>query len=149
MLEVALRPRSEEEEAAADEAAAADEGVELDDKTGVNSVSLGGSDAALFELDGGELFLKAGTALDFEPDHLRLLAFGAEARALGQGTRLYRQDSLSDGGFVVVRGNVDLISGRNDSIISSHGSGSLIGEMALITETRHAATAVATENSES
>ena len=85
---------------------------------------------------------------DFEPDHLRLLAFGAEARALGQGTRLYRQDSLSDGGFVIVRGNVDLISGLNDNIISSHGSGSLIGEMALITETRHAATAVATENSE-
>ena len=85
---------------------------------------------------------------DFEPDHLRLLAFGAEARALGRGTRLYRQDSLSDGGFVIVRGNVDLISGLNDGIISSHGSGSLIGEMALITETRHAATAVATENSE-
>lgn len=84
----------------------------------------------------------------FEPDHLRLLAFGAEARALAKGTRLYRQDDLSDGGFVVVRGNVDLISGLNDSVISSHGTGSLIGEMALISETRHAATAIATENTE-
>lgn len=84
----------------------------------------------------------------FEPDHLRLLAFGAEARALAKGTRLYRQDDLSDGGFVVVRGNVDLISGLNDGVISSHGTGSLIGEMALISETRHAATAIATENTE-
>lgn len=84
----------------------------------------------------------------FEPDHLRLLAFGAEARALAQGTRLYRQDDASDGGFVVVRGNVDLISGLNDGVISSHGTGSLIGEMALISDTRHAATAIATENTE-
>ena len=84
----------------------------------------------------------------FETDHLRLLAFGAEARALAQGTRLYRQNSPSDGGYVVVRGNVDLISGLNDSIISSHGAGSLIGEMALISETEHAASAIATENTE-
>ena len=55
---------------------------------------------------------------------------------------------MSDGGFVIVRGNVDLISGLNDSVISSHGTGSLIGEMALISETRHAATAIATENTE-
>ena len=84
----------------------------------------------------------------FEPDHLRLLAFGAEARALAQGTRLYRQNSPADGGYVVVRGNIDLISGLNDTLISSHGAGSLIGEMALISETRHAASAIATENTE-
>lgn len=84
----------------------------------------------------------------FDHDHLRLLAFGAEARALGQGTRLYLQNTPSDGGYVVVRGNVELISGLNDSVVSSHGAGSLIGEMALISETQHAATAVATENSE-
>ena len=84
----------------------------------------------------------------FNPDHLRLLAFGAEARTLGQGTRVYRQGSLSDGGYVIVRGNVDLISGLNDSIIASHGPGSLIGEMALITSTEHAASAIATEHTE-
>lgn len=84
----------------------------------------------------------------FEPDHLRLLAFGAEARALAEGTRLYRQDDPSDGGFVIVRGNVDLMSGLNDTVVSSHGAASLIGEMALITDTRHAATAIATENTE-
>jgi CRP-like cAMP-binding protein len=84
----------------------------------------------------------------FEPDHLRLLAFGAEARTLAEGTRLYRQNSLSDGGYVIVRGNVDLVSGLNDGIISSYGAGSLIGEMALIADIRHAASAIATENTE-
>mgnify|MGYP000104575167 CR=1 FL=1 len=84
----------------------------------------------------------------FGPDHLRLLAFGAEARTLGVGTRLYQQDSLSDGGYVIVRGNIDLMSGLNDSLVSANGPGTLIGEMALISETMNAATAVATENTE-
>ena len=50
----------------------------------------------------------------FSPDHLRLLAFGAEARTLGMGTRLYRKGVPSDGGYVVVHGKVELISGPND-----------------------------------
>lgn len=84
----------------------------------------------------------------FLPDHLRLLAFGAEARTLGRGTRLFQRDTMSDGGYVVVHGQIDLISGLHDSVISSHGPASLIGEMALITETITPATAVAVEHSE-
>ncbi len=84
----------------------------------------------------------------FEPDHLRLLAFGAEARMLAQGTRVYRQDMPSDGGYVIVRGNIDLVSGRNDTLVSHNGPAALIGEMALISETLHAATAIATEHTE-
>lgn len=37
-----------------------------DDALGTNSLSLTGADAAVFEIDGTKLFLKAGTALDFE-----------------------------------------------------------------------------------
>ncbi|MCA8987078.1 MAG: cadherin-like domain-containing protein [Planctomycetaceae bacterium] len=37
-----------------------------DDGLGMNALSLTGADAALFEIDGMELFLKAGTVLDFE-----------------------------------------------------------------------------------
>lgn len=84
----------------------------------------------------------------FNPDHLRLLAFGAEARTLGTGTRLYRQGTYSDGGYVIVHGKIDLISGHDDTIIESHGPASLIGEMALISETEHAATALAAEHTE-
>jgi Cadherin-like domain/RTX calcium-binding nonapeptide repeat (4 copies) len=37
-----------------------------DDTRGTNTLSLGGVDAASFEIDGNALFLKAGTVLDFE-----------------------------------------------------------------------------------
>ena len=37
-----------------------------DDALGANSISLAGADAALFEVDGTELFVKAGARLDFE-----------------------------------------------------------------------------------
>ncbi len=40
--------------------------VVSDDGLGSNALSLHGADAALFEITGGSLFLKAGTALDFE-----------------------------------------------------------------------------------
>ncbi|MEE9375885.1 MAG: cyclic nucleotide-binding domain-containing protein [Rhizobiaceae bacterium] len=84
----------------------------------------------------------------FDHEQLRLLAFGAEARTMGQGTRLFYRDTLSDGGFIIVRGKIELHSGVNDSIVTTHGPGALIGEMALLTETNHAATALAIENTE-
>ena len=40
--------------------------VVTDDGFGTNDLSLGGADADFFEIDGTELFLKAGTSLDFE-----------------------------------------------------------------------------------
>lgn len=84
----------------------------------------------------------------FEPDHLRLLAFGAEARTMGAGTRIFRENTLSDGGYVIVRGEVELVSGTKNSVVSRHGEASLIGEMALISETMTPATAVAVDNTE-
>lgn len=39
-----------------------------DDALGTNTLALTGADAGLFEIDGDELFLAAGTALDFESD---------------------------------------------------------------------------------
>ena len=43
-----------------------DEIVVADDALGTNDLSLSGADAALFEIDGTELYLKAGASLDFE-----------------------------------------------------------------------------------
>ncbi|MCF6329529.1 MAG: cyclic nucleotide-binding domain-containing protein, partial [Henriciella sp.] len=71
----------------------------------------------------------------FDHEQLRLLAFGAEARTVEQGTRLYYKDTLSDGGYVIIRGKIDLLSGLHESVITSHGPSSLIGEMALISKT--------------
>jgi protocadherin Fat 4 len=42
--------------------------VVTDDALGTNALTLSGADAALFEIDGTELFLRAGTTLNFEDD---------------------------------------------------------------------------------
>ena len=84
----------------------------------------------------------------FGPDHLRLLAFGAEARTLGRGTQVYLEGTRADGGIVIVRGQVTLTSGTHMPIVSTHGPGALLAEMALITPTEHAATAQAVEHTE-
>ncbi|MEM9732457.1 MAG: cyclic nucleotide-binding domain-containing protein [Pseudomonadota bacterium] len=84
----------------------------------------------------------------FRPEHLRLLAFGAEARMLARGTRLYRKDVPSDGGYVIVRGVVELTSGDHDQDVQRYGEGALIGELALITDTMTPATAIAVEHTE-
>lgn len=84
----------------------------------------------------------------FRIDHLRLLAFGAEKRFFKKDARIYRQDAYSDGGYVVMSGTIQLVSGLNDTLISTHQRGSLIGEMALVSQTHHAASAIAVEDSE-
>ena len=82
---------------------------------------------------------------DFGPEHLRLLAFGAEAKHYAAQQKLYRQGVYSDGGYVIVRGAVNLYSGEDDKIISTHGPAALIGEMALMSGIDHAASAIAVE----
>ena len=84
----------------------------------------------------------------FQPEQLRLLAFGCEARVLAKGTRLFKQGSFSEGGYVVVHGQIDLFSGERNSIIKTYGASALLGEIALISETEHPATAVAVEDTE-
>ncbi|MEO0547072.1 MAG: cyclic nucleotide-binding domain-containing protein [Pseudomonadota bacterium] len=84
----------------------------------------------------------------FRIDHLRLLAFGAEKRFFKRESRIYRQGGYSDGGYVIMSGTVALVSGLNDTLISTHQRGSLIGEMALISQTHHAASAIAEEDTE-
>ena len=84
----------------------------------------------------------------FNHEHLRLIAFGAEARTLAEGTRLFRADSYSDGGYVIVSGTVELASGEQGQTITQQGPGALLAELALISETNHAATAMTLEKCE-
>ena len=84
----------------------------------------------------------------FSHEHLRLIAFGAEARTLSEGTRLYRADAYSDGGYVIVSGKVELQKSDDGGTITEHGPGALLGELALIAEINHAATAMTVEKSE-
>ena len=80
-----------------------------------------------------------------QTDQLRLLAFGAEHRRLGAGEFVFRQDARSDAGFVIITGTVALSragpSGKAERAIASFGPGTLLGELALITETRRPANA--------
>ncbi|WP_062016201.1 cyclic nucleotide-binding domain-containing protein [Aureimonas sp. AU4] len=76
-------------------------------------------------------------------DQLRLLAFGAEHRFLKAGEILFRAEARADAGFVVVSGEVELHEGDGaQRVVARAGRGSLLGEMALMTETRRPTTAV-------
>jgi hypothetical protein len=59
--------------------------VVTDDIAGTNILSLTGDDATLFEIDGTELFLKAGTVLDFESDTVLDVTVVVDDTQLGTG----------------------------------------------------------------
>ncbi|TLP47065.1 MULTISPECIES: cyclic nucleotide-binding domain-containing protein [Cohaesibacter] len=85
---------------------------------------------------------------DFSEDQLRLLAFGAESRMYRAKQVMFRQGDLADSGFVISEGQVRMtitVDGV-DQQSQILGPGSLIGEMALLAETRRSAMAAAIED---
>jgi len=81
---------------------------------------------------------------------LRIIAIGAESRVVRGGDILFREGQEADSAYVVVSGNFALT--REDTPVEAGqppavnvGSGTLLGEMALITQTQRPATATATE----
>ena len=87
---------------------------------------------------------------DFSVEQLRLLAFGIERQWFNAGQELFARGELSDGGYVVARGQIDIVAMRNDReiLLDSCLEAALIGEMALIASNRRIETAVARVNSE-
>lgn len=83
---------------------------------------------------------------ELSADQLRLLAFGAEHRRLRSGETLFRASARADAGFVVATGEVVLTTTtpKGEKTVGRHGPGTLLGELALVTETRRPATAVTT-----
>lgn len=85
----------------------------------------------------------------FAPDQLRLLAFGAERLALRAGEELFREGAAADSAFLLLSGVVRLWTGEG----ADHRSaatvrpGALLGELALIAETRRATSAGAEADS--
>jgi CRP-like cAMP-binding protein len=77
---------------------------------------------------------------------LRILAIGAETRHLQTGAVLFYAGELADGGYVVQEGSLLLEPGTlaegNEITV---GPGTLIGELALLTNTVCQATAIAKE----
>lgn len=83
-------------------------------------------------------------------DQLRLLAFGAERRRLREGETLFRAEARADAGFVIVSGQVKLMQGvgERERQAAVAGPVTLLGELALITETRRGMTAVIAADAE-
>jgi CRP-like cAMP-binding protein len=80
---------------------------------------------------------------DLQVDQLRLLAFGGEHRRLHRDEFVFREDARSDAGLVIVSGEIALLRGppERQIVAGTYGPGTLLGEMALITETRRPASA--------
>ncbi|MBO6638404.1 MAG: cyclic nucleotide-binding domain-containing protein [Roseitalea sp.] len=79
----------------------------------------------------------AGLFEQLSAEQLRLLAFGAERLQFRAGRTLYRQGDKADCGFVVVNGTVTLTrqSADGGKPVQTAGPGSVLGQLALITET--------------
>lgn len=97
-------------------------------------------DDVIFVLKAIPLFRKV------ESEALRLLAFSATRRQLRAGDVLFRKGEVSDGGYLLLEGEVVLDSG-DDGAPSAHvfRSGTLIGQTALFAPIERAATAIARE----
>lgn len=70
-------------------------------------------------------------------EQLRLLAFGAERLRFSAGRTIYRQGERADCGFVIAQGDVELVreGGRGGPRTHTVGAGTVLGQLALITQT--------------
>ena len=80
-------------------------------------------------------------------DALRILAIGAESRYLHDGNVLFTQGEPADAGYVVQEGLLSLGPVRGKAEELTVGPGTLLGELALLTETMRPVTARAVEPS--
>ncbi len=82
---------------------------------------------------------------EIEPDALRLLAFSAETRILRMGDVLFRKGEPSQDGFFVLSGSFQIEDPAHPEMQKIISPFSLIGEMALFTNTERPATIIARE----
>jgi CRP-like cAMP-binding protein len=79
---------------------------------------------------------------------LRILAIGAESKNIPSGAVLYYAGDLADGGYVIQEGSFLLEPdrpGAGEEVVAEPGT--LLGELALVTDTMHTATATAQQSS--
>jgi len=86
----------------------------------------------------------------FTAEQLRLLAFGAERLTLPAGRRLFRQEDVADCAYVVTRGLVGLFyeDDGERAAVAEVGPGTLVGELALIADTKRLTGAEAHDDTE-
>jgi len=86
----------------------------------------------------------------FTQEQLRLLAFGAEAMRLPTGKKLYREEDDADSAYIVMRGRISLFREHDDvrAEVSTAERGAVLGEMALIADSRRLTSAEAATDAE-
>lgn len=86
----------------------------------------------------------------FTEDQLRLLAFGAETVRLPAGSDLYREAEPADNAFIVIDGAIELYTEREGARIGLKkvSAGAVLGELALISESKRLTSAAAVDESE-
>jgi len=83
-------------------------------------------------------------------DQLRLLAFGAERMQLPADRKLYREDDDADSAYVVLGGKIVLYRETEEKriVVGTVGPGAILGELALIADSRRMTSAVAATDAE-
>jgi CRP-like cAMP-binding protein len=77
---------------------------------------------------------------------LRILAIGVESRSLNQGEVLFKAGDRADAGYVVQQGSFSLVPPASEGAQTTKvGPGTLLGELAMLTDTTRPATAKALE----
>ncbi len=86
----------------------------------------------------------------FTAEQLRLLAFGAENTRLPADRKLYREEDEADSAYVVISGRIVLYREADDGriVIGSAGPGAILGELALIADTKRLTSASTDTDSE-
>lgn len=93
-----------------------------------------------------DLFAQVPTLAVLGTDALRILAIGAESRNLPSGAILFYAGELADCGYIVQDGSILLEPGTfQEGKEVTVGRGTLIGELALLTDMVCPATAIAKE----
>lgn len=82
---------------------------------------------------------------ELDQDALRLIAFSAEARILRAGDVIFRPGEPSDAGYFVMSGSIALDAGEAEHGKRTIGQDALLGEAALIVDSKRSATATARE----
>ena len=74
---------------------------------------------------------------------LKILAFGAETKHVGEGTPLFREGDIAEAAFVVQHGRFTLTAAEGATVVGTAERGALLAETALVTRIKHQVTAMA------
>ena len=81
----------------------------------------------------------------FGADALRILAFGADTRALAKGAKLYGKGTLAQSGYFLASGKMELKSAGGATVAEA---GAMLNELGMICEVEHGADATALSDCE-